>query len=280
MACADGQRARWTTGRIVASRPVSEHLLVFDVELPKPLTFEPGQFAMLNLTGPGRLVFGRPFSILAADGARVSFLYRVVGKGTGRLASATPGTPLQCFGPLGQPFPALQPDEPAVLIAGGVGLPPLWAWRRRHGRPGDLACFGAVTAADVPWDLLDDGWRVSVDEPGAPAAGRAFFHGRVVALAEAELAAAPRPAPRILACGPLPMLRAAVELAAARGWPCLVSVEERMGCGYGVCRGCAVPRRGGGYLTACVDGPVLDAERVDWERFGRTSVEAVAGEKR
>jgi dihydroorotate dehydrogenase electron transfer subunit len=68
----------------------------------------------------------------------------------------------------------------------------------------------------------------------------------------------------------MPMLRDAAALASERGWPCLVSVEEHMGCGYGVCRGCAVPMAGGGHCVACQDGPVLDAARVDWERFDRS----------
>lgn len=272
---------RWTTGIVAANAAVASGMLRLDLELPRPAAFAPGQFAMLNLAGPLELVFGRPLSILDADGRRLSFLYRVVGAGTTRLAQAKPGDPLTCLAPLGRPFPP--PGEaPCLLLAGGVGLPPLWAWWRRHGRPIDLACFGARAGGDVPWGLLPPPWRVSVERAEGVPPGRAAAAGTVVELAQAVVGESrrdgrPPPVTTVLACGPLPMLRAAVRLAAARGWDCLVSVEERMGCGYGVCRGCVVPAAGGGHLTACQEGPVLAAAAVDWERFGRTAAAGGTG---
>jgi len=270
---------RWTTGVVAANEAVAAGLLRLDLELPRPAAFAPGQFAMLNLLGPLELVFGRPLSILDADGRRLSFLYRVVGEGTARLAQAKPGDPVACFAPLGRPFPP--PGEaPCLLLAGGVGLPPLWAWRRRHGRPADLACFGARSGDDVPWGLVPPPWRVSVERAEGAPSGRAAA-GTVVELATALLAEfrrdGRRPPAKVLACGPLPMLRAAARLAAGQGWECLVSVEERMGCGYGVCRGCVVPAAAGHYLTACQEGPVLAASEIDWERFERSAAGEIAG---
>jgi len=269
---ASGAAAVRCLARLRTQRQVSDSgLRLLELELPRPLAFAPGQFAMVNLVGPAARVFARPFSILASDGTVVSLLYRVVGGGTGGLAGAPTGTVVTWLGPLGRPFPPPAGPESHLLLAGGVGLPPLLAWRARHGGPDDLACFGARDVADVPWELLGPDWQVAVDDPGPAPAGRTVAHGTVVARAEGLLAtggAAAGGARRILACGPLPMLRAAAALALARGWPCLVSVEERMGCGYGVCRGCVVPARDGGWLTACQDGPVLEAGALDWDRFG------------
>lgn len=271
---------RWTTGVVAANATVAAGMLRLDLELPQPAAFAPGQFAMLNLPGPHELVFGRPLSILDADGRRLSFLYRVVGAGTARLAQAEPGDAVTCFAPLGRPF-APPGEAPCLLLAGGVGLPPLWAWWRRHGRPADLACFGARAGGDVPWGLVPPPWRVSVERPEGLPPGHAAAAGTVVELAEALVAGSRRdgrrPPATVLACGPLPMLRAAARLAAAHGWECFVSVEERMGCGYGVCRGCVVPAAAGGHLTACQEGPVLAASEIDWERFGRPAVVESAG---
>jgi dihydroorotate dehydrogenase electron transfer subunit len=270
--------ASWDlTGRVTVNEAVSGGLLRLDLELPRPVDFEPGQFAMLNLTGPDQLVFRRPFSILAADGAVMSFLYRIVGRGTTRMAELRAGDRVDCLAPLGHPFPAPQTDTPpALVLAGGVGLPPLHAWFTRHGRAADIACFGGRDGADVPWSLLPEPWRVSVDRHEAVPSGQQAHHGLVTELGLAELARLGETGPRlVLACGPTPLLRAAAALARERGWPCLVSLEEHMGCGYGVCKGCVVPvllddRDGGGWRNAnsCTEGPVFDAAQLDWDRFG------------
>jgi dihydroorotate dehydrogenase electron transfer subunit len=61
------------------------------------------------------------------------------------------------------------------------------------------------------------------------------------------------------------MMRAAAEIATRHGRRCLVSLENTMACGFGVCLGCAVPRRAGGFALVCRDGPVFDAEGIAWE---------------
>ncbi|HOX24940.1 MAG TPA: hypothetical protein PLL30_04145 [Candidatus Krumholzibacteria bacterium] len=270
--------ATWDlAGRVVANGPVSQGLRVLDVELPRAIDFLPGQFAMLNLTGPARLVFRRPFSILATAGRTISFLYRAIGRGTSLMAGLAPGAAVECLAPLGQPFPAPAAATPPVLIlAGGVGLPPLYAWFARYRRPADLACFGGRDLDDVPWDLVPPPWQVSVDRLDG-AAARSVFHGLVTELALACVGEPGDATPRlVLACGPTPLLRAAARLARERGWPCRVSLEEHMGCGYGVCKGCVVPVRDPGppgwrHATSCTEGPVFDAALIDWDRFGHAA---------
>jgi dihydroorotate dehydrogenase electron transfer subunit len=93
--------------------------------------------------------------------------------------------------------------------------------------------------------------------------GSAGARGLVTELLEAELAAGG--AARVYACGPTPMMRRCAELAAARGASALASLENHMACGFGVCLGCAVPVRSGGFALVCRDGPVFAAEDVVWE---------------
>jgi dihydroorotate dehydrogenase electron transfer subunit len=85
----------------------------------------------------------------------------------------------------------------------------------------------------------------------------------VTGLLETALAAAERP--RVYACGPTPMMRAVAHLAERAGAPCLVSLENPMACGFGVCLGCAAPVVAGGFALVCRDGPVFEAEAVVWE---------------
>lgn len=256
-----------------ANARVSAGLLRLDARLEAVVDFLPGQFAMLNLIGPRAFVFGRPFSILAADRDTVSFLYRIVGRGTAALADLTVGEELHFLGPLGRPFPGPEVARPALLVGGGVGLPPVAAWYDRWGRDDDVACFGGRDGHDVPWGLLDRRWAVSVDDPAGLPADRTAWHGLVTELAADRLAAAAAPG-TILACGPRPLLKAAADLAARAGWECWLSLEEHMGCGYGVCKGCVVPVRRSGPDTApwrnatcCNDGPVFRADVIAWEAY-------------
>jgi dihydroorotate dehydrogenase electron transfer subunit len=72
----------------------------------------------------------------------------------------------------------------------------------------------------------------------------------------------------LMVCGPWAMLRAAVELAGKYGHPCLVSMENRMGCGLGVCLGCCILVKGTGheaYQRVCTEGPVFWADKIVWD---------------
>ena len=68
----------------------------------------------------------------------------------------------------------------------------------------------------------------------------------------------------ICACGPTPMLRALKEYSMAEKIPCYLSLEERMACGVGACLGCAIQMADGTMKHVCKDGPVFDAEEVEW----------------
>ncbi len=268
-----------TTAAFLANVRESAGLIRLDVSLARPVPFAAGQFAMVNLAGEHSLVFSRPFSILSATEERMSFLYRVVGRGTAALAGLRAGQELTILGPLGRPFPGpgAVGGKPVVLIAGGVGLPPLHNWLTRHGRPGDLGFFGGRDGQDIPWQLLDERWQISVDERTDIPAGREAWPGRVADFA-ARHAALQGAQPRVVfSCGPIPMLKAVAELAAARGWACHVSLEEHMGCGYGACKGCVVPvvdDGGAGWrnATCCVEGPVFSADEIRWDRYGKPAV--------
>jgi len=261
--------------RFVTNVQESSGLIRLDLTLDQPVPFLPGQFAMLNLAGDRPFVFSRPFSILATRERTMSFLYRVVGRGTAALAALKAGQPMTVLGPLGRPFPGADEvaETPVVLIAGGVGLPPLHNWLARCGRPEDLGFFGGRDGADIPWDLLAGRWQVSVDKAVEIPAGQEAWPGLVTQLV-AQYAELQDDRPRVvMSCGPIPMLKAAAALAEARGWTCHVSLEEHMGCGYGACKGCVVPVRddqdaGWRNATCCQEGPVFAAADICWDRYG------------
>ena len=266
-------------GRVLTNSPVSSGLIRIDLELDANPTFEPGQFAMVNLTGTGAFVFSRPFSILSANDQVLSLLYRVVGRATSAMKDLRPNDSMTVLGPLGRSFAAPTENLPVVLIGGGVGLPPVRAWLQQYGRPADMGFFGARDGADVPWGLLDENWYISVDNHIQIPDDRTAWKGLVPNLVAETIPDDNKPR-LLMACGPIPLLKAAADLARERGWQCQVSLEEHMGCGYGACKGCVVPvidshstEAGWRNATCCQEGPVFAAETIDWTRYGQHDFE-------
>jgi dihydroorotate dehydrogenase electron transfer subunit len=246
----------------------------------------------------------RPMAVYRAAGDLVEILYKRSGRGTALLAEARPGERVRLVGPLGRPFPPALPGERALLVGGGTGIASLYELARRlasearsepqasggrapakdgearsrppaGGGPDGRLLAGRQPAADGDCVVLL-GARRDVDLMGrgdfealglrlriATEDGSAGLRGLVTELLESELAQGV--ASRLYACGPTPMMRRCAELAAARGVAALASLENHMACGFGVCLGCAVPLRSGGFALVCRDGPVFAAGDVAWE---------------
>jgi dihydroorotate dehydrogenase electron transfer subunit len=174
------------------------------------------------------------------------------------LEHTLPGARLNVLGPLGMGFSPPEPGTRDFLVAGGVGLAPLlWYAEHHRGAPIDLL-YGARNAGEL---VLEE----RIERSGATLHlasedGARGTRGYVTAALEAALDAHTGPPPRLLACGPNPMLDAVRRIAAARGLRCWVSLEGEMACGVGACLGCAVAAKSKPFRYVCKDGPVLDAE--------------------
>jgi dihydroorotate dehydrogenase electron transfer subunit len=233
--------------------------------------FEPGQFAMLSAgarlsvprTDP---LLPRPmagYRVRSRNGsAEIEILFKVTGRGTGLLAESLPGQHVGFVGPLGRRFELPEAGERAILVAGGTGIASVFELAARaRAAAAVTVLLGSRTAQDLMG--VSDFEELGIDLRIATEDGSAGEKGLVTALLEAELAA--DGAARVYACGPTPMMRRCAEIASASGAPCLVSLENRMACGFGVCLGCAAPLREAGYALVCCDGPVFDAATLDWE---------------
>jgi dihydroorotate dehydrogenase electron transfer subunit len=223
----------------------------------------PGQFVMVRGAEWGDApLLPRPMSYLSG-GTEPSFLVKVVGEGTQRMARAEPGEPFTLLGPLGQPWRAPTLGRKPVLVAGGVGVAPLVFLARALVERGirALAIYGGRTARDLP---LDDELAELAELRVATEDGSRGTRGRVTDLLDGLL----DPDCEVFTCGPDRMMARVAEICGTKGVPCEVSLETPMACGYGVCLGCALPAVGGDYLYACVEGPCIDAARIDWARSG------------
>jgi dihydroorotate dehydrogenase electron transfer subunit len=227
---------------------------------------EPGQFVMLSagaLPAAPRHdpLLPRPMAVFRRAGAALEVLYKVTGRGTALLAATRAGERVRVVGPLGRGFALPEPGQRALLVGGGTGIASLFDLAVRARGRGPLAVLlGARSAAEL---LAETDFRaLGVDLRLATEDGSAGRRGLVTELLAEALAEGPA---RVYACGPTAMMRRAAELAEGVGADCRVSLENRMACGYGVCLGCAVPRRAGGYALVCRDGPVFGADALRWD---------------
>jgi NAD(P)H-flavin reductase len=242
-------------------------LRVADVETPEP---RPGQFAMIAAAerwGGGadeRPYLARAFSIARRRVGETHFLLEDVGPGTNRLCELDEGDGLLALGPLGNGFSPPGARRRALLVGGGVGIAPLAILQDALQADGIDATvlLGFRDAARAQGAALLHGARIATDD------GSVGHHGLLSDLLVAELERDSRC--EVYACGPAPMLEAVRALCTRADVPGQLALEAGMACGFGACYGCVVPRRGGGFLRVCVDGPVIDA--VELER-----VEAHAG---
>jgi len=265
-------------GRVLAWREVVPGHGRLDVRAPAlAARARPGQFAMVRAApalrggAAGMAPFlGRPLSFFDMDttGGVVSFLVRVTGEGTRALAACRPGDVLVLLGPFGNGFPAANSGT-LLLVAGGVGVAPFPPVARAAVSAGArvTALVGARSAPLVLGvrELRDAGAEVVVcTEDGSR--GRCGMVTDVLPQLLDGFGAGPSAA---FACGPPAMLAPVARLLEQAGLELHVSLEARMGCGFGVCRGCAVPAARGGYLHVCQDGPVFPARAVDLEAVAR-----------
>jgi len=255
----------------------------------------PGCFAHLRCDP--QLPLRRPMSVMRADPAAgwVELLYKKVGRGTGLLAEKPVGAGISIMGPIGRGFEP-DPDRPlALLLGGGVGIPPMIFLAAELRVAGNRYRPLVLMGSEVPFPFTSRPSQIMV--PGLPPgvigcmplmedwglASRlaslqgwpGCFEGTITDLARAwikTLDAGALGQVMVYACGPLPMLKATARLADEYTVPCQVSLEERMACATGGCAGCTVrieTRQGPAMRRVCVDGPVFDAGIIDWPALPR-----------
>lgn len=246
------------TVQVGANRMVSPQIYRMALNLPqRKIIGRPGQFVHLRLPqGPTASILRRPFSIhrLTADG--LWLLYQVKGAVTRSMASLNPGDSAELMGPLGRGFRVNRRRREHLLVAGGMGLAPM-LFLGDHLKNSGLKhriLFGCRSSSHLL--PTPSGCRVASDD------GSCGVRGPVTSLLEAELTRCKNA--EVYACGPWPMLRATASLCRKHDVPCQVSLESFMACGVGACQGCAIRGTDGGYLTVCDQGPVFDAELIDW----------------
>jgi dihydroorotate dehydrogenase electron transfer subunit len=236
----------------------------------------------------------RPFSLAGRrdmpDGCvELDIIHRVVGVGTDWLSRLRADDAVHILGPLGNTFRLPSPQQTAVLVGGGVGIPPmLYLAESLAGRRAVAFC-GALRRDLLPLTITADASpagdpTLSIEEFARheiPAVittddGSFGFRGFVTQALERYLDAHRDAAPVIYTCGPELMMKRVADIAAARGVECQIAVERAMACGMGTCQSCCIkvrkpdpskpplPGSDWCYRLACTDGPVFLGKDLLW----------------
>ncbi len=214
----------------------------------------PGQFVNIKIsTLESQPYLRRPMSVCEYDDENLTIIYKVVGKGTNILKSKQPGEKLDMLLGLGNGFPL--PDiQKAVLIGGGVGVPPMYELGKQLVQKGVevTTILGFNSSIDV---FYEDKFKALGDCYVATMDGSYGEKGNVVdVLKKYQLTY-----DKYFSCGPEKMLDALVKFDDQNGY---LSFEARMGCGFGACMGCSCKVKTKPYKRICVEGPVLEASEV------------------
>ena len=212
----------------------------------------PGQFINIAIEG---LYLRRPISVCCYEEGSITIIYKVVGKGTKKMAQMVPGDKLDVLVGLGNGFDVEKArGRKAAVIGGGVGVPPMYDTARRLKKMGaDVTAILGFATKDVSFyiekfEALDIPVLVTTDDGSL---GRKGFVTDALRESGCDY---------VFACGPTPMLRAVHKT----GIGGQLSFEERMGCGFGACMGCTCHTLVG-TKRVCKDGPVFPTEEVTFE---------------
>ena len=201
---------------------------------------KPGQFIEIRVTEGLDPFLRRPISI-----------YNLSRKKEGDL--------VDIVGPLGYGTFKFEGYKNIAILGGGIGVFPLYELAKNASKERAVNTYLGFRDKDAvlleeEFEKVSNKLVITTDD------GSYKIHGFAINELKKDLEEGKIDA--IFACGPLPLLRAVKNLAKEKDIPCQISLEEKMGCGLGVCLGCAVEVVEGGYKHVCKQGPVFDSNKV------------------
>jgi dihydroorotate dehydrogenase electron transfer subunit len=247
---------------VARQRNIARHIyeLTLEGQLVQQMK-EPGQFVHLRVNDDYFPTLRRPISISSIDHEKQQFtmIYRAEGAGTKKLVEKKQGDIVDVLGPLGNGFPtaAVCPNETALLVGGGIGVPPLYELSKQLTTKGInvIHVLGFQSDEEMFYEKefagLGETYIATVD-------GTYGTRGFVTdAIHQYDLQF-----DTLFSCGPIPMLKALEQAYPHKN--VYLSLEERMGCGIGACFACVcrVDQETDRYKKVCSDGPVFKAGEV------------------
>ena len=219
----------------------------------------PGQFVMVRCGQD--TILPRPLSVHRVDGDRLALLFSVVGKGTQWLSELKKGDLLNLFGPLGNGFTVNAGARNLLLVAGGMGITPLYflaeaaaVQKKKVTLINGARTRDCLLPVSLPQDFYEKGLPpAGVNVVTATEDDTEGFKGLATQLIPHYLESIDQ----VFACGPATMYTSMAKMPELKGRDVQLSLEIMMGCGVGVCYGCTIKTKKG-LKQVCKDGPVFE----------------------
>ncbi len=239
--------------KIIENRPLTDSVMLMKLSGDTSDITAPGQFVNLKLDG---LFLRRPISVCDCQGDILTLIYKVVGKGTEQMKNMKAGEKVDILTGLGNGYNMTKAGDHALLVGGGVGVPPMYMLARLLRKQGKrvTVILGFNTKDEIFYE--EEFKELGCDVRVATADGSYGIKGFVTNALDGI------DAEYFYTCGPEPMLKALYNATDISGQ---FSFEERMGCGFGACMGCSCKTLYGN-KRICKDGPVLEKEEIIWEK--------------
>ena len=208
----------------------------------------PGQFVNIRVQGQ---FLRRPISVCNITDGMLTIIYKVVGVGTEAMSHLPVGTQLDVLTVLGNGYDLTKAGDAPLLVGGGVGVPPMYMLARQLREAGKRVrvILGFNTKDEVFYE--EEFRALGCDVTVTTVDGSYGVKGFVTNALDGQQS-------YYYTCGPLPMIKALLQAAGTNGE---VSMEERMGCGFGACMGCTIQTTKGP-KRVCKEGPVFPAEEL------------------
>jgi dihydroorotate dehydrogenase electron transfer subunit len=249
------------TAHIQEKIEINPGILYIAVDAPEiAAVAQPGQFVMLDCGE--NTILRRPISIhRVIDNNKIALLIRISGTGTQNLAGIKSGDTLNLTGPLGNGFTLSEDAKQVLLVSGGMGIAPLIFLAEKAkllNKKVTLLAGSRDSLQLYPEQLLPSGMElVTVTEDGSK--------GKMGLITD-FLPELLNNYDQVFACGPVNMYRSIANILDSTNYSkeLQVSLEVRMGCGFGICYGCTI-KTTEGLKQVCKDGPVFNIKQINWE---------------
>lgn len=240
--------------KLISKEPLTESGKIWRLKFESPgMEYIPGQFVEIGIEG---FFLRRPVSVADSDSATMTLIIERVGKGTAAILETPEGVELEMLTGLGNGFSLYKGPGTSVVAGGGVGFAPLTGLLKRlhkGARQQLIAFFGFNAAADVPFGLIEEMKDGGIWVEVSTMTGEAGYRGTAIDAAKRYFEEREEQPAYFYGCGPGGMMKALCSAFECDGE---VSLEARMGCGFGACMGCTIMTRRGP-RRICREGPVF-----------------------
>jgi dihydroorotate dehydrogenase electron transfer subunit len=257
-----------TVTKVKAIRSVAEGVFLLSFDAPLLAKgCKPGQFVDIRVDSP-EMNLRRPFCIHHTDGDTVFVLFRIRGRGTEILSQLKKGDDVEVLGPLGNGFPLPKKGTDVLLVAGGMGVAPVFglAAKIAEKKPAKGEKRRIIVAAKSKSELLcaKDLKSFGFEVIAVTDDGSVGSKGNAVTAFKALVAKETLAPTTLYTCGPEIMFHGLqTAIADLPQISAYASFEQFMGCGIGTCRACVCETKTG-YKRVCKDGPVFDLREIQF----------------